>query len=587
MIYCFIGHRGTGKTFLLDSLKHYAASKSIQANFYDLDAYIESSSGKTISHIFETQNEATFRELETSSFDDLYNSLNKAELHFISIGAGFKFDLKKYETYNYWLFRESDRKPRYFSDRPRLMPEINPEQEFKILFSKRNKKYDLMANEFLSIPPIMSWPFDLLAYFFHQADLSGTSFCIHQRHLQNFEHFVEKLNLMNIDYFEFRNDLLSEHDIITYSGLVPKNKRIISFRRKSQTLLDFCKTKFVAFDWALELGAPPKETKILSLHDVSERDLEIQLDNFNRYEKEVTYLKLAPVVKKFSTLKTLHNWSYQSSKRSFLPRSQDNKWKWYRHFVAKKNFINFLSCNPIGVKDQNSSLEHLFYKKFDRQFAAVLGSPIQHSLSPSMHRNFFEKPFYPIDLAEEEFKEAFEVLKSLGLNYAAVTSPLKKKAFQICDEFLIENIDSCNTLTVQSNKVIGTNTDLIGFSTFKKYIDPSDQIVIWGGGGTLLALLKTFPEASSYSLRQQKARKGFSTASANVVIWAVSNEAFAQFPNYPPTQWPVHTVIDLNYTSNSPGKNYALACGAQYISGMEMFMSQAKEQQKIWMKYGN
>ena len=53
---------------------------------------------------------------------------------------------------------------------------------------------------------------------------------------------------------------------------------------------------------------------------------------------------------------------------------------------------------------------------------------------------------------------------------------------------------------------------------------------------------------------------------------------------FPPAPWKPQLVLDLNYTEDSPGREYALLVGADYISGKLMFEYQAKKQQKFFSK---
>ncbi|MCB0421254.1 MAG: shikimate synthase, partial [Bdellovibrionales bacterium] len=72
-----------------------------------------------------------------------------------------------------------------------------------------------------------------------------------------------------------------------------------------------------------------------------------------------------------------------------------------------------------------------------------------------------------------------------------------------------------------------------------------------------------------------------SDQSPKVIIWAVgrSRQASCQWP---PQHWLVESVIDLNYTLDSPGLEYAETIGADYTSGKTMFVEQGLLQRKYW-----
>lgn len=50
----------------------------------------------------------------------------------------------------------------------------------------------------------------------------------------------------------------------------------------------------------------------------------------------------------------------------------------------------------------------------------------------------------------------------------------------------------------------------------------------------------------------------------------------------PPKHWKPSRIIDINYTEDSPGLEYALKVQAQYTAGMGFFKEQAKKQREIF-----
>jgi shikimate 5-dehydrogenase len=52
----------------------------------------------------------------------------------------------------------------------------------------------------------------------------------------------------------------------------------------------------------------------------------------------------------------------------------------------------------------------------------------------------------------------------------------------------------------------------------------------------------------------------------------------------PPKQWKPSILVDLNYTEDSPGREYALQVGAEYVSGLRMFQVQAEKQREFWLR---
>ena len=102
---------------------------------------------------------------------------------------------------------------------------------------------------------------------------------------------------------------------------------------------------------------------------------------------------------------------------------------------------------------------------------AVIGSPINHSLSPSIHNYWIKKNKIKTDVYQKIKIDALELNKKIhnlindnfiGLN---VTIPVKELADNICEELseTSKKLKAVNTLTFKKGKVIGINTDPKGF----------------------------------------------------------------------------------------------------------------------------
>ena len=103
----------------------------------------------------------------------------------------------------------------------------------------------------------------------------------------------------------------------------------------------------------------------------------------------------------------------------------------------------------------------------------VMGSPIGHSLSPTVH-NLFAKQFnIPIqyikqDVTTDNLQHKLNEFFSSGGVGANLTSPLKEKAIDYVS-FLsgrATNAKSINTISIKDNKLYGDNTDGLGFIHF-------------------------------------------------------------------------------------------------------------------------
>ena len=127
---------------------------------------------------------------------------------------------------------------------------------------------------------------------------------------------------------------------------------------------------------------------------------------------------------------------------------------------------------------------------------AVIGSPINHSLSPNIHNYWIKKNKIRTAVYQKIKIDALELNKKInnlindnfiGLN---VTIPLKELAYNICEELseTAKKLKAVNTLTLKNGKIIGNNTDPKGFinsvddKTRNTNIIKKNVLVVGAGG---------------------------------------------------------------------------------------------------------
>ena len=140
----------------------------------------------------------------------------------------------------------------------------------------------------------------------------------------------------------------------------------------------------------------------------------------------------------------------------------------------------------------------------NKQRFAVLGHPVQHSLSPRMH-NFWLRQhklsgsyaLCPTDGTQEGFVQKVTELRAEGVEGCNVTIPHKLHAYDCCDCLSIdaERVGSVNTLIFRDGLTFGENTDVWGFlqnikqhSAYDKALG-TGQACILGAGGTSRSVL--------------------------------------------------------------------------------------------------
>ena len=250
--------------------------------------------------------------------------------------------------------------------------------------------------------------------------------------------------------------------------------------------------------------------------------------------------------------------------------------------------------------------------------AAVLGSPIGHSLSPVLH----EAAYHALGLAHWCY-EAHEVqaralhgfVAALGPEWAglSLTMPLKEAAFEVADEVsdLAREVGAINTLVrCADGGWRGENTDVYGVSQALREADvgPVVGAMVLGSGATARSVVAALAELGcpkvTFAVRsvarpatvQQARRAGLevevvelgqlarrvgdvplviSTLPAN----ALSADALAALTL--PSGWrrPDHLLLDVVYAGwPSPLARIFQEAGASVVSGFEMLVHQGAEQ---------
>jgi len=584
-----VGHRGSGKSQLLNRLKQYAAETGHdQFKFIDLDIEIERREGSSITEIFSSQGERAFREIEGKVFSQvvLENGAFQGAI-FIALGAGFEGQIPDQGTIT-WVRRPTDKDGRIFLDRPRLNGELTPFQEYFERFYRREEKYQSICTEVLDLPEgftrLNDW--ERLFFGFREGGIGGwrTLMPWEMRKCPRMMDWWNKRKAWGLTGVELRDDFFSLKEIEAFRDVIG-GQCLLSVRAQPQVHFSTAET---LWDWPVEMGVPPQgmNPPIISVHERSEC-LEAGIPQL----PTGAHIKWAPVVNSVEELIVGHRWwSQMPMERSFLPRSASGRWSWYRQLFGPKMKMAFWREGVGSAHDQPPMAEWVRTLNFKDHFAAVLGDPVHHSHTPGEQESFFSRinmPVVAISLSEEEMRGgALDALADMGLRAAAVTSPLKEMAYQKTQYRLkeTEHLGALNTLVWDQRirSFLGTNTDVVGAADLLARAD--GETVVWGGGGTKKVLKDVLPHAHFASMRSQTLEGGKPLAriTPQVLVWAVGRSRIEGSISFPPADWRPQTVIDLNYSEDSPGREYALMVGAKYISGIEMFKSQARAQREFW-----
>ncbi len=128
---------------------------------------------------------------------------------------------------------------------------------------------------------------------------------------------------------------------------------------------------------------------------------------------------------------------------------------------------------------------------------SILGSPVEHSLSPLLHREAFDflgiqGEYLRNEVALGAFASFFELNKD-SYNYFSITMPLKEEALSLPVEIdpLVSRIQSANTLYQRDGQWLLTSTDGSGFISALRHEGHQHfkRVLVLGAGGTARAVV--------------------------------------------------------------------------------------------------
>ena len=167
----------------------------------------------------------------------------------------------------------------------------------------------------------------------------------------------------------------------------------------------------------------------------------------------------------------------------------------------------------------------------------VIGNPIEHSLSPTLHNYWIKNSgidaiYEKQKLNENELEQIISLVKEKKIDGINVTVPFKKTIIPFLDELSIEaeSTQSVNTIYLKENKVMGHNTDIVGFEASikkSKYNLVNKEVLILGAGGVvpsiIFALKKMKVSKITISNRTKKKAENLKKLFENIEIveWGV------------------------------------------------------------------
>lgn len=246
--------------------------------------------------------------------------------------------------------------------------------------------------------------------------------------------------------------------------------------------------------------------------------------------------------------------------------------------------------------------------------AAVIGSPVRHSLSPALHNAAFAASradwvYTAFEVAPGRAGDALAAMRTLGLGGLSVTMPHKDDVADAVDELdpAAAALHSVNTVVrLADGRLRGHSTDGAGFvaSLAEAGADPMGRrVVVLGAGGAARAVVDALGRAgaaevvvvnrnadraaTAAALAGPVGRVGSAAdvADAELVVNATSvGMGTLELPLDPGLLRAGQVVADLVY---HPLETALLAAarsaGARVVDGLGMLVHQAALQQELWL----
>lgn len=244
---------------------------------------------------------------------------------------------------------------------------------------------------------------------------------------------------------------------------------------------------------------------------------------------------------------------------------------------------------------------------------AVIGNPIDHSLSPVMHNANFAalndlSSYEAINIRNEDFHRIKEIINNKALSGFNVTIPHKERIIPYLDEIdeQSKTVGSVNTVKIVDGKWIGYNTDGIGYVTGLRQVYPDLEdayILILGAGGASKGLaneLKKFVRPKLTVANRSMDRFESWQLEVNKISLQEAEAALSEFDiiiNTTPAgmnqnkeviinldNLDSHTLVsDIVYVPfKTPILEIAEAKGNPIHNGLDMFVYQGAESYRIW-----
>lgn len=239
-----------------------------------------------------------------------------------------------------------------------------------------------------------------------------------------------------------------------------------------------------------------------------------------------------------------------------------------------------------------------------RKIYGLIGKNIDYSFSAKYFQEKFEKEgiinsrYINFDLDKIE---DFNNIKIKSINGLNVTIPYKEKIIPLLDEIdkSAMEIGAVNTIAINDNKLIGYNTDFIGFiNSFEQKMNFQNAVILGTGGASKAIQYALNSKKIKYDIASRKIDKNYISYDSinqnlnnyDLIINTTPIGTFPATKDKPKLNYSLisknHFCYDLIY--NPEKTSFLLECekmGAKIMNGLQMLKSQAEESWRIWNSF--
>ncbi|MBN1321891.1 MAG: shikimate dehydrogenase [Thermoleophilia bacterium] len=253
----------------------------------------------------------------------------------------------------------------------------------------------------------------------------------------------------------------------------------------------------------------------------------------------------------------------------------------------------------------------------------VIGHPVSHSLSPRIHNAAFQAQgldlvYVAFDVPPDDLPAAMAGVRALGMRGVNVTVPHKQAVVRYVDQIspLAERVGAVNTVVNDDGRLVGHNTDVLGFRKALRSLLPEGAqgrrcLVVGAGGAARAVVAALFEDGAECVWICNRTHERAVALCAAAATWGrtvcevvppdrlrevvLSTELLVnatsvglagsvkEFALPVDTVHSGHVVVDLVYSNSAtPLVNAARARGALTADGMEMLVMQAAESYSLW-----